>query len=128
MSLNGVCFVFITETWLNDNIDDAAVHIPTYSVARRHRVFRTDGGVCVYVKSYIHFQVLTELHHDDFETLLLHIRAHKLFRVFSCLIVCVAYNPPSCDNKAFIDHLIAKLDLALVIYPNAGIFLVGDDK
>jgi hypothetical protein len=33
MSLNGVSLAFITETWLNDNIDDAAVHIPTYSVA-----------------------------------------------------------------------------------------------
>ena len=34
--------------------------------------------------------------------------------------------PTRCDNKAFIDHLIAKLDLALVIYPNAGISLAAD--
>jgi hypothetical protein len=33
MSLNGVSLAFITETWLNDNIDDAAVHIPNDSVA-----------------------------------------------------------------------------------------------
>jgi hypothetical protein len=28
MSPNGVCFAFITETWMNNNINDAAVHIP----------------------------------------------------------------------------------------------------
>ena len=50
---------FITETWLNDNIDDAAVHIPNYSVARRDRVSRTGGGVCAFVKSYIPFKVLS---------------------------------------------------------------------
>jgi DNA-binding GntR family transcriptional regulator len=68
MSLNGVSLAFITETWLNDNIDDAAVHIPNYSVARRDRVSRTGGGVCAFVKSYIPFKVLTELHDDNFET------------------------------------------------------------
>jgi hypothetical protein len=99
MSLNGVSLAFITETWLNDNIDDAAVHIPNYSVARRDRVSRTGGGVCAFVKSYIPFKVLTGLHDDNFETLWLHIRPHKLFRGFSCLIVCVAYNPPSSDIK-----------------------------
>ena len=95
-------------------------------MAGRDRVSRTGGGICAFVKSYIPFKVLTELHDDNFETLWLHIRPHKLFRGFSCLIVSVVYNPPSSDNKAFIDHIIAKLDLALVIYPNAGIFLVGD--
>ncbi len=75
---------------------------------------------------HIPFKVLTELHEDEFETLSLHIRPCKIFRGFSCLIVCVEYNPPSSDNKVFIDHLITKLDLALAIYPNAGIFIVGD--
>ncbi len=126
MGLNSVSLAFITETWLNDNIDDAAIHIPTYTVIRRDRVSRIGGGVCAFVKNHIHFKVLTELHEDEFETLWLHIRPRKLFRGFSCLIVCVAHNPPSCDSKAFIEHLITKLDLALAIYPNAGIFIVGD--
>jgi DNA-binding GntR family transcriptional regulator len=43
--------------------------IPNYSVARRDRVSRTGGGVCAFVKSYIPFKVLTELHDDNFETL-----------------------------------------------------------
>jgi hypothetical protein len=54
------------------------------------------------------------------------VRPHKLNRSFSCLIVCVAYKPPSSDNAAFIDHLSTTLDLALNKYPNAGIFLLGD--
>jgi hypothetical protein len=126
MRLNGVTLAFITETWLNDNIDDAAVEIPTFSVARRDRKSRSGGGVCAFIKSYIPFKVLTELHDDNFETLWLRIRPFKLFRGFSCLIVCVAYNPPNSDNKMFLDHLIGKFDLALASYPNAGIFFVGD--
>ena len=126
MGLNGVSLAFITETLLNDNIDDADIHIPTYIVITRDRVSRIGGGVCAFVKNHIPFKVLTELHEDEFETLWLHIRPRKIFRGFSCLIVCVAYKPPSSDNKAFIDHLISKVDLALAIYPNAGIFIVGD--
>ena len=30
MGLNGVSFAFITETWLNDNIDDAATYSDLY--------------------------------------------------------------------------------------------------
>lgn len=41
-------------------------------------------------------------------------RPNKFYRGFSCLIVCVVYNPPSSDNKAFIEHLITKSDFALL--------------
>ena len=50
---------------------------------------------------------------------------YKLYRGFSCLIICVAYKPPSSDNNDFIDHLTTVLNLALNRYPNAGIFLLG---
>ena len=42
---------FITETWLNENIDDAAVQIHGYSLIRCDRKSRTGGGVCAYIKS-----------------------------------------------------------------------------
>ena len=71
MSVNCVSFALITdhETWLNDDADDAAIHILTFSTVRRDRVSRTGGGVCAFVKSYTPFKVLTELHDDAFETL-----------------------------------------------------------
>ena len=121
-----VSMAFITETWLNENIDDAAVCIGGYSIARCDRIDKLGGGVCAFIKSDIPFKILTEFNDINFETLWIYVRPHKLNRGFSCLIVCVAYKPPSSDNAAFINHLSTTLDLALNKYPNAGIFLLGD--
>jgi hypothetical protein len=38
----------------------------------------------------------------------------------------VVYHPPSSDNNTLIEHLTIKLDVALSMYTNAGIILVGD--
>ena len=124
--MNEVGLAFITETWLNENIDDGAVEIGGFSLVRRDRISRIGGGVCAYIKDQIPFKILTDLHEDSFESLWLYLRPNKLFRGFSCLIICVVYHPPSNDNCALIDHLTSKLDAALVLYPNAGIFLIGD--
>ena len=127
LNLNGISLAFITETWLNGNIDDAAVNIENYSIIRRDRnQNNTGGGVCAFIKHHIPYKVLNELHDDDFETLWMHVRPYKLFRGFSCWIICVAYNPPANDKCEFMNHLATKLDIALTIYPNAGVFLVGD--
>ena len=124
--MNIISLAFITETWLNENIDDSAVNIENYSTLRRDRKNKVGGGVCTFIKSHIPYKVLTELHDDDFETLWIHVRPHKLFRGFSCLVVCVAYNPPTSGKNEFLNHLSTKLDIALTKYPNAGVFLVGD--
>jgi hypothetical protein len=111
---------------LNEKIDDAAVCIGGYSIARCDRIDKLGGGVCAFIKSNIPFKILTEFNDINFETLWICVRPHKLNRGFSCLIVCVAYKPPSSDNAAFIDQLSTTLDLALNKYPNAAIFLLGD--
>ena len=51
LKLNHTSLAFITETWLNENIDDDAVQIPGYSLIRRDRNYRSGGGVCAYIKS-----------------------------------------------------------------------------
>ena len=104
LKLNSISLALITETWLNENIDDSAVNIENYSVVRRDRKNKVGRGVCTFIKSHIPFKLLTELHDDDFETLWTHVRPHKLFRDFSCLVVCVAYNPPTNDKNEFLNH------------------------
>jgi hypothetical protein len=86
-----VSMAFITETWLNEKIDDAAVCIDGYSTARCDRIDKLGGGVCAFTKSDIPFKILTEFNDIKFETLWIYVRPHKLNRGFSCLIVCVAY-------------------------------------
>ena len=51
---------FITETWLNEKIDDAAVCIDSYALARRDRIDKLGGGVCAFIKSSIPFKILSE--------------------------------------------------------------------
>ncbi len=121
--LHGVDLAFITETWLNENIDDAAVELPNYTIVRRDKSLRIGAGVCAYINSCIPYKVLHELHDDDFETLWIYIRPHKLIHGYSYLIVCIAYIPPNCDKNDFIEHLTVKLDSALRSHPNAGIFI-----
>lgn len=74
LKLHGADLAFITETWLNESIDDAAVQLQNYIIVRRDRMSRTGGGVCAYINSCIPYKVLHELHDDDFETLWIYIR------------------------------------------------------
>ena len=96
--LNHTRLAFITETWLNKNIDVDAVQIPDYFLVRRDRNYRSGGGVCAYKKLQIPFKILICLQDVRFETLWLYLRPHKLFRGFSCLVVCVVYHP-SCIQR-----------------------------
>ncbi len=50
---NGISLAFITETWFNENIDDAAVNIENYSVLRCDRNNKVGGEVCTFIKSHI---------------------------------------------------------------------------
>ena len=124
LKLYNVDLAFITETWLNKNIDDAAV--PSYSIIRRDRSRRVEGNVCGYFNRHIPYKVLNDLHENEFETLWIYLCPQKLIRGFSCLILSVAYIPPNSDKKDFIKHITTKLDSAFVLYSNASIFRAGD--
>ena len=54
---------FITETWLNQNIDDEAVQIHGYSLIRRDRKSRAGAGVCAYIKTQIPLKILTQAYY-----------------------------------------------------------------
>ena len=51
--LHGVDLAFITETWLNENIDDAAVELPNYTIVRRDRSLRIGAKIPVIVSRKI---------------------------------------------------------------------------
>ena len=55
LRLNNINFAFITETWLNQKIDDGAVQIEGYSLVRQDRVNQKGGGVCAFVNSHAPF-------------------------------------------------------------------------
>jgi len=47
---NSLC-IFLTETWLNCNIEDAEVLIEGYTVLRSDRTDRLRGGAAIYMKN-----------------------------------------------------------------------------
>ena len=47
--------VFITETWLKDQIDSNQVNIPEYNMAYRNLESCCHGGACLYIKDSIQF-------------------------------------------------------------------------
>ena len=54
--------VFITETWLTNAIDTNHIHIPEYNIACKNRTTGNHGGVCLYIKSTIQFEILDNFH------------------------------------------------------------------
>ena len=60
--------IAITETWLDDSYTDDSVSIDGYSIRRRDREGHA-GGVCIYIRNDIAFNLRIDLHNDDLEDL-----------------------------------------------------------
>ena len=43
--------IFLTETWLNKDIEDAEILIEGYTIFRSDRIDRTRGGAAIYIKN-----------------------------------------------------------------------------
>ena len=117
------CF---TETWLTDFVHDNDIQIPGYNVVRRDRLIGQHGGVCLYVKESIPFEILSQYHNDQFEVLWVKARPHKLPRGLSCIIIGSIYHPPSANDRNMIDFLTEQLSLIESTYYNCGLILLGD--
>ena len=117
------CF---TETWLTDFVHDNVIQIPGYNVVRRDRLIGQHGGVCLYVKESIPFEILSQYHNDQFEILWVKARPHKLPRGLSCIIIGSIYHPLSANDRNMIDFLTEQLSLIESTYYDRGLILLGD--
>ena len=85
--------ICISESWLNDSVPDAEVHIDNYCLQRKDRN-RHGGGVCIYIRSDLSFNIRSDLYHDDLEAIWI-----DLFLPKSKPILCGAiYRPPTQQN------------------------------
>ena len=92
----------ITETWLNDSIDDKELALPNYRLFRRDRSYSgstapsfTHGGVCVYVRDNLDVTPVDNVGHSDLELLVLHLQCS---RHRGPLTICCVYRPPSAPS------------------------------
>ena len=116
VSINNPYIVCLTETWLNSNIPNSACDLTDFICYRNNRQFAMGGGVCVYVRTMHPCNRL-----QDFESIWLKIRPHRLPRGNSSLWVAAVYPQSSSvaeQNCMLIAHL----------QKNIENYLVGENK
>ena len=115
-----------TETCLSDLVHDNVVQIPGHNVTRKDRSIGQHGGVCLYIKESIPFEILSQYHSDQFEVLWVKVRPYRFQRGVSCIIIGTIYHPPSANDRNMIDFLIEQLSLVESVHHNCGLILLGD--
>ena len=96
-------FVCIKETWLKNHIDDNFVLVPGYNIIRRDRVTSDHGGICMYVRDSIRYDVLSDFMDENFEVLWVKIRPKRLPRGIPSIIVRTVYHPPNAIDSRLLD-------------------------
>ena len=91
-----ISIIALTETWLNDSINDEEIYIDGYSIIRKDRD-TYGGGVCLYIKNEIAYSVREDLIETDTESVWIHVLLPKT----KPIIVGVLYRPPK--QKQFIE-------------------------
>ena len=114
----------VSETWLHDGNCDL-YDLAGYAFAERHRQTRKGGGVGIYVKCAISFQVRNYLHSSDdvFESIFIEVDG-SVFNKHSNIVVGVIYRPPNTDINCFNESLNIILDKLKC--ENKLCFLMGD--
>lgn len=121
-----VDLICITESWLQNHIHDNVVEISGYNIVRRDRYQGEHGGVCVYVKNVIKYDILSELVNNEFEAIWLKLRPLRLLRGMSCIILCKLYHPPKANDQDLINYLYETLTTVEARFTNCGVIILGD--
>ena len=87
----------ISETWLDPSINDSAIEMDNYSLIRKDRN-RNGGGVCVFIRSDLHFSVREDLINEEAEILMIDICLRKT----NPILLGVCYRP---QPNSFYEHL-----------------------
>lgn len=102
-SPNNTDVVCISETWLNDLIDDNMIAIPGYKVFRNDRRGKRGGGVAIFVKESISSRVIQVSTSSDVEFIFVEIGNHN-----KCLVGCI-YRPPGNNTFTNLENVLESL-------------------
>ena len=94
------------------------IHIDGYDIVRKDRS-RNGGGVCIYLRNSINYQIRQDLIPADLEAICIEItKPHS--RPF---VVVTVYRPPDASSNSFIqlENLLKKID-----NENKEIYILGD--
>ena len=88
----------ITESWLDDSVEDSEVEVCGYSILRHDRN-RHGGGVCLYIRSDISFSPSIDLQTNNVET----VWSEVLLPKTRPILTGICYRPPK--QSDFVDLL-----------------------
>ena len=83
----------ITASWLDSTISDSEINIPGYIVVRQDRN-REGGGVCIFIKEDLAFNLRKDLYHEKLEMVWVEI----LFPHCKPLLIGSCYRPPDMSD------------------------------
>ena len=100
----------INETKIDSSVNDNEIYLPGFEVVRKDRSVngRSGGGVCIYLRSNINYQIRDDLCDDHLECVVVEIiRPHS-----KPFIVSTWYKPPNSPQDIFrqFESLIDKVD------------------
>lgn len=119
-------FLFITETWLREDIGDNQIALENYNLIRRDCSPGSQGGVTLYTKAKVKCSHLAELEKPNFEVLWAHTRPQRLPRGVPCVIPACLYHPPSSNDHEILEYLFDCLIKVESLYPGCAIIVAGD--
>ena len=118
MSNKFIDLIAFNETRLDSNITDGKIHLNDYDLIRKERS-RNGGGVCIYLRSSINYNVTDDLVPGELEAVCIEIiRQHS-----KPFLVSTVYRPPNAPSE-FFDHfenLIKVIDTE-----NKEMYMLGD--
>lgn len=117
--------VFVTESWLTDDVADDLLSLNSMDIFRCDRILRRGGGVCVWINSSFLPRVqLTSPSPSSIEFITVRISC----AAFS-IICCGIYIPPGLhkvEHDAIGDYLAVEFDRLLSRYPDDKLLIAGD--
>ena len=119
-------FISLVETWLQNHIHDHVIDIEGYNLIRRDRINGQHGGVCMYIKNSIRFELLETISNEQFEVLWINLNLSRLPRGYNNLVIGTVYHPPSADNLAMLNYLMNSLSTLESLFSNCAFIILGD--
>ena len=119
-------FISLVETWLQNHIHDHVIDIEGYNLVRRDRINGQHGGVCMYIKDSIRFELLDTISNEQFEVLWINLNLPRLPRGYNNLVIGTVYHPPSADNLAMLNYLMNCLSTLESLFSNCAFIILGD--
>ena len=116
LSLTSLDVLTVCETWLDNSVSDTEISVSGYSIVRKDRN-RHGGGVLMFLKEGIKFELVSLSSQDEVEAVFVKICSQSQF-VLGCL-----YRPPSAQSQYF-DVLLDCIEEIKV--SNSEVILMGD--